>query len=110
MPASTAAMINTEREPIDCPLPLMKGWSVGTTNEAVSIDRVYRVIIRSEIFRAAIFMLSASPKILLSAAVAATMSIPTYAKLTWTIVVLGEFASAKGFDKQADSSLPHPEE
>jgi hypothetical protein len=40
------------------------------------------------IFRAAIFMLSASARDLLSAAVAATMSIPTYEKITLINVVL----------------------
>jgi hypothetical protein len=95
MPACTTAIINTDAALTDGAFPLIKGWSAGTTNEAVSIAREYRVISRSEIFRAAIFMLSASPRALLSAAVAATMSIPTYAKVALRIVVLGELASAK---------------
>src|SRR5436190_24345158 len=56
MPASTTAIINIERPLTDCALPLMKGWSLGTTNEADSTAKEYRVIIRSEIFRAAIFI------------------------------------------------------
>ncbi len=52
--------------------------------------REYRVMIRRLSFRAPIFMLSASARDLLSAAVAAMMSIPTYEKITWMIVVLGE--------------------
>jgi hypothetical protein len=86
---------------------LIKGWSIGTTNEAVSIAREYRVTIRSEIFRAAIFMLSASPKALLSAAVAATMSIPTYAKLALIIVVLEKLASAKASCANKGSQAYH---
>lgn len=88
MPASTTAIIKTELEPTDWPPPLMKGWSLGTRNEAVSTARLYKVIIRRLIFRAAIFMLSASARALLSAAVAATMSIPTYEKITLMVVVL----------------------
>ncbi len=35
MPASTAAMMKTERALTDDAWPLMKGWSMGTTKEAV---------------------------------------------------------------------------
>lgn len=39
MPASTTAMMKTELEPTDWPPPLMKGWSLGTTKEEVSMAR-----------------------------------------------------------------------
>lgn len=35
MPASTTAIMKTERALIDCAPPLMKGWSVGITKEAM---------------------------------------------------------------------------
>jgi hypothetical protein len=76
MPASTAAMMNTERALTDVAWPLMKGWSIGTTKEAVRTAREYRVMTRRLIFRAAIFMLSTLARDRLSAAVAATISIP----------------------------------
>jgi hypothetical protein len=41
---------------------------------------MYKVIIRSEIFREAIFMASESASALLSAAVIVTISMPVYAK------------------------------
>src|SRR4051812_45580228 len=88
MPASTTAIMNKECEPTDCPAPLMKGWSYGTTNDAASMEQVYRVTILKLIFREAIFILSELESDLLSAAVAAKMSIPTYEKITLTIPVL----------------------
>lgn len=77
IPASTAAMMKSECEPTDCPPPLINGWVIGTTNEATIIDIVYKEMMRIEIFLEAIFILSASARDLLSAAVAATISIPT---------------------------------
>jgi hypothetical protein len=98
IPASTAAMMKTERALTDDAWPLIKGWSAGTTNEAVRTAREYRVMTRRLIFRAAIFIVSTSARALLSAAVAATMSIPTYENITLVKVVLGT-------DKQASYEL-----
>jgi hypothetical protein len=77
IPASTTAMMNIEDSPTDCAPPLIKGWFIGTMKEAVSIAIEYRETMRMLIFRAASFILSASGSDLLSAAVAATISIPT---------------------------------
>jgi hypothetical protein len=88
MPASTAAMMNTEREPTDCPPPLRNGWSLGTIKETVSTATAYSRTILSDIFLEPIFMLSASPRALLSAAVATRISIPVYEKATRVRVVL----------------------
>jgi hypothetical protein len=79
-PASTTAIMKIEWEPLDCPAPLMNGWSEGTRKDAVRIDSAYRVITRSEIFRDAIFMASESARALLSAAVTVTISMPVYEK------------------------------
>lgn len=88
IPASTTAMMKTERALTDVASPLMKGWSMGTTNDAVSTASEYSMMIRRLIFRAAIFMLSTSASARLSAAVAATISIPTYENKTLVKVVL----------------------
>jgi roadblock/LC7 domain-containing protein len=77
IPASTTAITKTELAPSDCAPPLIKGWFVGTTKDAVSIAKEYNVMMRMFNFRAPIFILSASGKALLSEAVAAMISIPT---------------------------------
>jgi hypothetical protein len=69
-------MMKIERDPVDCPSPLMKGWSVGTRNDAVSTHRMYKAMMRREIFREAIFIASESARALLSAAVMVTISMP----------------------------------
>lgn len=73
------------------------------------MPKVYRVMIRRLIFRAPIFMLSASDSFLLSAAVAAIMSIPTYENITWMIVVLVKNISINVTLKVRNNNLPHPE-
>jgi hypothetical protein len=75
-PASTTAMTKTDLAPTDGALPLMYGWLYGTTSEAVNMAKQESVTMRRAIFRAAIFILSAFPRDLLSAAVAAKISIP----------------------------------
>lgn len=107
-PASTAAIMYIECEPTDWPPPLRNGWSLGTTKEPSNMASVYRVMIRRLIFRAPIFILSASASFLLSAAVAAMMSIPTYENITWMIVVLeGEFRDVL-FTTSKIINIPHP--
>ena len=88
IPASTTAIMKTDLDPGDCPPPLINGWSLGTTQEAVSIAKEYKIMIRKLIFLEPIFRLSALANALLSAAVEAITSIPEYEKITWTHVVL----------------------
>jgi len=65
---------------------------------------------RRLIFRAPIFILSASASFLLSAAVAAMISIPTYEKITWIMVVLLGRNSVNVFPKSKNCHVPHPKE
>jgi hypothetical protein len=60
----------------------------GTTREAAIIAKQDSVTMRRIIFLAAIFILSASPKALLSAAVAAKISIPVYENIALIIPLL----------------------
>jgi hypothetical protein len=64
------------------------------------------VTIRIEIFRAAIFILSASPRDLDSAAVAAKMSIPVKEKIALIIPVLPKLV----LGREIQSSLPFTKE
>lgn len=87
-PASTTAITKIEPAPADCAAPFKKGWLYGTTNEAVNTAEQVIVITRIVIFLVAIFMLSAFPRDLLSAAVAAKISIPVNEKMALTMQVL----------------------
>jgi hypothetical protein len=87
-PASTTAIMKGDWDPIDCPPPLMNGWSLGTTQATRSIASEYKVTTRILIFLDPIFILSTLASALLSAAVAAIMSIPVYENSTWIHVVL----------------------
>jgi len=76
IPASTTAIMNTDRALTEVASPFRKGWSIGTTKDAVMTAREYKVTTRRLIFRAAIFIASTSANARLSAAVAAMMSMP----------------------------------
>ena len=86
----------------------MNSWSMGTTKDDTIMHIVYKEIIRIEIFREAIFMLSASARDLLSAAVAATISIPTYEKMAPTTPVLVSVNEVKLHARVWN--LPHAQE